>query len=518
MKILPQKSKNSILAASFLLIAAQATAWALAVPLLSGPDEPSHIVTSVADIRGELVKRPIQGLAPAFQTTLVPKTFALTRNESLCLWNSYSQPGNCRLPTKTCQEYTNNVKAVCGLPLLGGSKDMSAITQSGRYPPLYSLITGIPTIFSTRPGSIYFMRLMGILISSIYVSLALYSVYRWSSNALMVAGISIALTPMAVYLMAVVNPSGFEISSALCLWVSGMVLVSEKFQKIPGELLAVVAASCFGLILSRPDSPIFAIFIIAILWYIAGQAIRKQISKEHYFYVYMCIAVAIWIIAMAWIVSQHASALVHGELYPQDSSIAYISRSVLGSLPQQLNQMIGVLGWNNAPVPFLTLFIWYCGIGCLGVLGLSGMTKKYYRQALAFLVTLCTVIVIPLVYTILTATSLGYILQGRYIYPIAIGLIILAATLANHVTISKLRVTRVLVALTAIGNIFAFVWILRRYMVGLSTLNLFGQLSNKWSPPIPCLLLVVFYITVNLLTISLMYRIANTISLRKANN
>src|ERR1019366_3671622 len=88
-------------------------------------------------------------------------------------------------------------------------------------------------------------------------------VAMWSRNRMLPLGILLAVTPMALYSAAVVNPSGLEICAGGCLWGSGVVLV-------------IVAVSAAVVALSRPFSPLWLAVVAACL--IATSGIRPAVE------------------------------------------------------------------------------------------------------------------------------------------------------------------------------------------------------------------------------------------------
>ncbi len=51
------------------------------------------------------------------------------------------------------------------------------------------------------------------------------SVVVWSKGRLLLVGVLVAATPTTIFLASVINPNGLEITAALCLWCSGLILV-----------------------------------------------------------------------------------------------------------------------------------------------------------------------------------------------------------------------------------------------------------------------------------------------------
>jgi hypothetical protein len=121
-------------------------------------------------------------------------------------------------------------------------------------------------------------------------------------------------------------------------------------------------------------------------------------------------------------------------------------------------------------------------------------------------------ILAPVLYNIATARTAGYLFNGRYTLPIAAGIVILGARLAPRPKAAWLGPVRVVTATVVVANILAFVWVLRRYMVGANgPLNPFAHVAGAWSPPIPAVLLVAFFVIVEICTVGWWWAVATEV-------
>ena len=177
---------------------------------------------------------------------------------------------------------------------------------------------------------------MGVL----FIALALYCVYKWSSNPLLFSAIAIGLSPTVIYLVSVINPIGLEIASALSFWVTGLLIVKEKFNKIPRALLVFMFLSSITLVLSRSDGPVWALIITAILLFMSKRKIRLELLKTRLFYILSGIWIVCFVVAIAWIKFEHASLVLAGQTYPVGTHIFFIGKSVLGTMYIFINEMM----------------------------------------------------------------------------------------------------------------------------------------------------------------------------------
>ena len=97
--------------------------------------------------------------------------------------------------------------------------------------PMYYAIVGLPSLIVTSTTGMYLMRTVSSLLGALFLALAIMSVFCWSSRRLLQIGVLLAATPTAAYYASSVNPNGLEIMAAICLWCSGIILVSERSEE-----------------------------------------------------------------------------------------------------------------------------------------------------------------------------------------------------------------------------------------------------------------------------------------------
>ncbi len=493
-----------------LLVCAQGAAWALATPLLAGPDEPSHIITAAADVRGHVIKPEVPKEPQAIQSVRLPLTFADMQSESLCLELS-TGPANCQLPPAQCKSLTN-ADAPCGLPAQSGGAIATATTYTGRYPPLYYLFVGSPTLLWTSSGVIYVMRLLSVLLSGLLIALALYAVRRWSTTPMIVGGLALALTPSAVYLMAVINPNGFEIASAISVWVTGMVLVRGQWEEPPVLLVCIVGVCLSLLLLARASSPVWAVLIVVILALASRQSMWAPLRRSRAVRWWTAIVAIVGVVAVGSIEALHSSIVLPAGQTEAGVSLVTIAKTTLGQSNTLLREMIGVLGWNNAPVPLFTTVVWYAGLAIMAVMALASVRGTGVRPLSAVVATAAITVAAPVLYNVATARTSGYLFNGRYTLPIAVGVAVVGSTLVPVSTRAWLRGVGIVTFFVALANVVAFVWVLRRYMVGEDgPSNPFAHVAGYWNPPIPFWVLVLLFVAIDVATMLWLWSVAKEI-------
>lgn len=439
--------------------------WSVATPLFASPDEPAHVVYAAAAVRGEIVGGTIDSASNAMTRVFVPEVFA------------------AGYPYTTCFRGHDTVPASCAPALQTSTRIVETATYVGRYPPLYYLIVGLPSLATESELAIYLMRLMGALLDSILISLALLSVAVWSRSRLLLVGTIAAATPTVWFFGSVVNPSGLEICAAICLWTSGLVLALEHPDHPPVGLVAIVVATTAVLLLARPLSPLWALIIVAVLALLGGRAAMVGILRSRFMRWSIAPLAACGLFTTVWVVWQHSLDLLPaGAPVPAHETRLHLVASIFGETGAWIQQMIGVFGWLDTYPPLVTYLVW---LGVTGlVIGLAVSSSKGRRVGALFLLGLA-VLLIPVAIAYSQSHRLGIVWQGRDILPLAVGLPLSAVALLEQSEIVRpwrVRVSDVLCVAMGIGDVAAFIEALRRYTVGVAgPLNF---LSGPWQPPL----------------------------------
>ncbi len=440
-------------------------AWSLATPLFASPDEPTQVVTAAATARGELVGATIDGPASPFTAVKVPAVFA----------SGTTYPD--------CFKFHPTVSASCAPKLTTSTATVRIGTAVSRYPPLYYLIVGLPSLAFVSKTGIYLMRLMSSLLNALLISLALFSVARWSRRKLLLLGVMVAATPMAWFLGGMVNPSGFEICAAICLWTAGLVLVLEHPEHPPPGLVAVVAVAACLLCLARPISPVWVAIAFVVLGMLGGRrALRGMLASRaaRWSVLPLC---ACGVFALWWIKAEHALDLVPGFPVTRSEPSVQLLGAVLAHDGVRVQQLVGVFGWNDTKSPIFTYVVWLVVVGLL--FGLAIWRAGAWRAGTLFLL-LAAVVLVPLVASYAEALRAGFVDgQGRYWLPLAVGVPLVSVALVERSKLPERLVTRavpILAVLLGVASATAFIGALRRYAVGVT--GPIDFLNGKWQPPL----------------------------------
>jgi hypothetical protein len=444
--------------------------WSLATPLFASPDEPTQVVRAVALVHGELIGKTVKNDGNAITDVTVPKVYAAG--------SSYG----------SCFTFNDTVSAACAAPLTHSRAEVRTITYVGRYPPLYYAIVGLPSLFTTSATGIYAMRLVSALLNATFLALAAMSIVAWSRSRYLLVGLLAAATPMTFFLGSVVNPSGLEITSAVCLWSAGLVLVLERADEPPPGMVAVVAVAASTLLLARALSPLWVASIALLLALLAGWRGLRGIGRARSVRWSLVAIVPVAVFAIGWIVGAHALDLLPVGVRIKGSGTP-VAAKILGDTGTWMQQMIGIFGWLDTLSPLVTYLVWYAVVGLLVLMAWS---CAKLRQTGALVLLLAVVIFAPVAISYGQAHRLGIIWQARYIMPMAVGVPLMAAALIGRSGALRQvqpRLATVICAGTWIAAFAAFGEALRRYVTGVK--GPINFLNGQWQPPLGATALIV---------------------------
>jgi Predicted membrane protein (DUF2142) len=454
---------------SFALFLAVGTAWALASPIYSGPDEPSHVVHAASIPRGDIIGKSING-GPYVHVT-APRVYE---------------------PTTPCYAFHPDVPANCfELSKRGGDGTLRSYTT--RYLPTYSSFLGFGSYwYPPGSGQIYLMRLLSAALIAALLASCLTTVAAVGSLGFGL-GFLFALTPMALYFSGIVNPSSPEIAAGIAAWTHGVALTGGGAGDDPKLVRRFGIAGCV-LCATRPLSPLWLVLALVVLVILAGRTRVEDLARRSAVRGWAAAVVAIAVIQVAW--SAWAKPLSEGNTAQKglNEPLSFIFRQSVGKLYlSNTREMIGVFGWLDTAVPNGTVMIWLLAVGALVLLAVSAGSR---RAVWAVGVAIAFALLVPIAIETARAGANGLVWHGRYTLPFAVGIPILAGSTLRRLEGTKLSLTRFAWWLGVgfvVAQVLAFGEALRRYAVGINGPVFFFWNTTAWSPPVPSWLLMIGY-------------------------
>ncbi|HEY3725272.1 MAG TPA: DUF2142 domain-containing protein [Acidimicrobiia bacterium] len=452
---------------SFAIFAALGLAWVLATPLFAAPDEPAHVVRAASVGRGQLLgttppaDQQVPPIGDAATVVTAPGIYR-SANRVACLAGHPNRPASC-------------------VAFHGSSAETHVQTYVGHHSPAYYAPVGfLSRVVSPGAGQVYLMRIIGMLAIAALLASALETLRRTVLPMWAGAGFAIALSPMVLFLGATVSPSGVEIGSAIAVWVHGSVLAKEADDRVDPKVVDRLGIAACVLVLSRALSPLWLAVLGLVLLILTSRSGLRALVHSRRVWIWAgvlaaCTAAQLWWYAYGHPLSYFVGTPVHG------SGVALV-RTSFGKSSEMLREMIGVFGWLETRAPAVTYLVWLLALGAIVALALAVASARFVWALLA---ATAAAVVIPVLVEAAGAHEAGFIWQGRYSLPLAVGVPIIAGVgVGSSETASRLgrRLALVLVASLAVAQILAFTQAIRRYAVGAhGPLWFFGH--GQWSPP-----------------------------------
>jgi len=463
-----RSSGATVFVVAFLVSFCAMALWSVATPLFAAPDEPVHVIKAAAVVRGQLLGEVLPApTLPAVEIVRVP--------------DFYGSPTTENLPT--CFHRKPKVPASCEPKPVGSAQMVQARIYNARYPPLYYAIVGLPSLLGEGTWALYLMRLVSALLSSIFIGLAVMAALHWSRNRVVLVGVLVAATPMTIFLGGVVNPSGLEVSAAICTWTAGAVLVLERRDDPPPGLVAVLAVSACVFELVRALSPFWLALTAVVLVAVSDLAALRPLAARRSVQVGFAVVLVVGGLALAWVLGEHAYDVYSRTPLAYSVPESTILETSFAHNDFYLQDMVGVFGWFDTFAPTFTYVAWY---GLVGFVAIAAAAVGRLRHAIVLALFAVAVVVIPVAISSSQVHKYGYTWQGRDTLPFAVGLPIVAAALIGRSALARHRgrLVGTVAVVAALAQFGAFYEALRRYAVGTAGPDFGFLLHPSWRPPI----------------------------------
>lgn len=257
-----------------------------------------------------------------------------------------------------------------------------------------------------------------------------------------------------------------------------------------GSFLVVAAA--FALSWSRPLSPFIAVGIIGVgVWSVATVPRLQAATRSRAVRLAALGAIISIASAMVWIVA--TDALGSFIAYPDPALTT--GTAALQSWRMtwyRLEQMVGLLGWLDTPLPDVLWWTW--GVMAVGF-GVAAVILGTARQRLLLVGFALGAVLLPVAAEALTAARMGFVWQGRYTLPVAVGFVLLAGRVLgmNQDAGREKGARQVVVGMAVavgISHVVAHMASMARYSTGYD-LPLWDYLLRPgWAAPLPDVVLL----------------------------
>lgn len=389
----------ALVVAGFLLLQGL---WILTVPPFRGIDEFDHAFRAAGVATGQwrLTEPATEGRG---MEVVVPADLVAAASAQ-CDWLPYPGPDNC-------------------FPIQELSGDRVRIaTSAGQYNPLWYAAVGQAGRPFEGAMSLYAMRIATALASALGVGLAAWSLAvmapgRWGRLSFLAA-----LTPVLVYSTVVPGPNGLEMTAGLLLWLSLLALFSPDIPRRHDTALLVLATAAGGVLaILRALGPMWVgLIVLSVVGIVGASGVWTGVRRRWPAWLGGSAAVMAAIAAgLLWSVNQGMT----GQSFDVETE-GPAPTFEIGSKP---------IAWTLQMIAAFPLrrdtanpAVYMCAAIVLGFLLAAGVMRSQGRIRVALVTMLVTVILVPVVLTVLTVENQGVIWQGRYQLAWAVGIPVVA--------------------------------------------------------------------------------------------
>ncbi|MGO2110107.1 MAG: DUF2142 domain-containing protein [Pseudoclavibacter sp.] len=440
--------------------------WALITPLGGSPDEIAHITKATGVAHGQTFGEDVDGTQ--LRSFTIPTGIRAATDDVVCTTLQPDRPAGCDFTSRGDDDGTTTVTSSAGL-----------------YNPVYYALIGWPALLSDGPGAIFGMRLVSGLLDALFFAAAVTCISLLPRARLATLATVGAITPTVAFLGGMVNPNALEVATvtafaaalhaALALQARGRMLV---------WLCSVMAVSGALGMQARSLTPLWLVVAALIIAIIAGWRSCLDLLRRPATLVALAVVAAAGVAALFGTLSS-GTLVQMGDYEGQGARWDVGLRVTLFTFFEQVPYMVGMFGWNDAPIPqfavvtFLVLVIALVGAATIGTSSVRGRV--------GVLAAFVAVPLLPAIAQGASVTQSGYIWQGRYGLALVATLVIAAGVVASPVferlgRVMRGRVIVVALALIALSHVAGMQVTLHRYGSGVVSEYSTLLMSPSWTP------------------------------------
>lgn len=456
---------------AFLLLSFLATVWALATPIFASPDESAHAVKAIAQVHGQFVQEPRPDVS----------------------YPVYNLPDAYRFsPSTICFAFYPDVTAACPTELGSpGGTDWFKDWVSG-YNPVYYEAVGWPSLFLGGSAGIYGMRIVSALLTSALLAAAFVVAVAGRRARWMPVGLTFLAAPMSMFLSGSVNPQAMEISAGALLTLSLLRLLQSRDERADvalghRSLWILVTLSAAVLAIARATGPLWVVVIVGGVFLASGLRTSLSLFRDRSSYPWIAAIAAFGIFSVFWTLF---TGSLSGQAQATDAPLvggSFVQGfwAMIRATPFFAESAAGIFGWQDTVLPAVAYALVFGALAILFALALSATGR---RGRVVLSVALGVAVIVPALVQAASVSRTGIIWQGRYGLFLYLAVILLAAWLLSYdaprIAFLSLPITATINALMAVFGVFAFVAVLRRYVVGTAATITKMVTAPQWQPPL----------------------------------
>jgi hypothetical protein len=464
-------------AAAVLLLAGYAVlvaAWIFSNPGYAAPDEWAHFVRAASIGQGQLIGAPPVGDVLGESSANEP---GHRERERWARQNTrvVSVPAGRTPPWHGCS-LDPAVPAICLNEEHPRSPAAKWATPTGTYQPLPYLLPALVSRVDADPNRLaHAMRAARALLALALLATALLVLWVPGARGLPALGVLVATTPMVLFLVSTLNPSGLEIAAAIAFFAC--LLRLARGERAPPAVWLALAAAGVALALSRGQAPFWIALHVALFIALVGARPAAVLVRS----AHPLSSVALAVVGLGVLLNRLWEGLYGPDLALDPTPLGTALQAGRLELPGVLRQQIGTFNHLEVDLGFYGVGLWFALVVALVSIALLLGTR---REQVVLSAAVVAAVAVPflLVATIMRHT--GYGLQGRYVMALSVAVPLLAGEIVyrRRASLPTPRIVLPFAIAAALCQTLALYVNGRRFAVGSTGPELFWG-DAVWDPP-----------------------------------
>jgi hypothetical protein len=388
----------------FLLLGA---GWSLALPYDGPADEMQHVTRAYSLVSGEVMPR-----ADALVT--VPASLApagLTGDQPCLRWHLETTAACFTSPDAHAADSRTLVRTPSG---------------AANYNPVYYALVGLPIkLWPDYTGIVIARLLTSALMAGLFAgAVAVARRISAGRGPLLVGGVLLAVTPVAVNMAGGVNPAGPEIAAGVALWAA-LVAVLKARDDSRWTLALLAVSACLLAVLREFGIGWLAASVVVTAFGTPRERLKELLRRRAVWLAALPVLAAVGFGAM-WILLSTQGGIPSSGLKASSvpTGSALLAKELTHRVPYYTQGLVGLTSYGDIAIPFPLVAAWFAAVGTLLV---QAARKCGWRVALQLTA------IVGFGYAVLVAADLvaaeggWWLSQGRYALPLLAGATVLAA-------------------------------------------------------------------------------------------
>ena len=445
------------------------SAWAFYVPAMAAADEPAHMWKAVATVRGQVVNPEILGT----REVVIPEMYRDAQDFMCNAFHPDTPESICDVSKVFTQETPEGVRQV--------------VSPAALYNPLYYGIIGWPSLLPDNLVNIYLMRLISVAISALFFAAGFRALRQADMPALSMVAATAVVTPSAVFLCSVINPQALEISAAFALWCQLLLVIRKPAPELLGRRMWLLAFITVMFANSRGLSPFFLALIVISCVSLQPWRFAWRVIKDRRSWLPILVAFLGTVAASAWVLVTNGLEGGGGPDAAPELLFRRVFKGTLYSTDTYIQQIVGTFGWMDTVMPMWWVIMF--SVAFVASMLLVWTVGSWRERTVALGTGLVFCVLVPAVLHGREARVIGWMWQGRYIFPVLIGLPVLVAfVLQARLSHRRIPMGRRLLLswalLFVVTHVAGLIITMHRYINGI-----YGSwryiTKDSWLPPVP---------------------------------